>query len=77
MWSTQIEGDRITLDHAPVPALKWPAMTMAFKLADPALARGLKPGQSVSFSFDKQGEDYRITAIATTAAGRLGERSTR
>ena len=65
---TQIEGDRITLDHAPVPALKWPSMTMAFKLADPALAHGLKPGQSVSFSFDQQGEDYRITAIAPRVA---------
>jgi Cu(I)/Ag(I) efflux system membrane fusion protein len=65
---TQIEVDSITLDHAPVPALKWPAMTMAFKLADPALARGLKPGQPVSFAFDKQGEDYRITAIAPEAA---------
>ena len=65
---TQIEGGSITLDHAPVPALKWPAMTMAFKLADPALARGLKEGQSVSFSFDKQGDDYRITAIAPQAA---------
>ena len=41
---------------------------MAFKLADPALARGLKPGQSVSFSFDQQGDDYRITAIAPQAA---------
>jgi Cu/Ag efflux protein CusF len=46
-------------------------MTMAFKLADPALARGLKKGQAVDFAFDKQGEDYRITAIApqATASG--------
>ena len=65
---TQIEGGSITLDHAPVPALKWPAMTMAFKLADPTLARGLKEGQSVSFTFDKQGDDYRITAIAPQSA---------
>jgi len=65
---TQIEVDSITLDHAPVPALKWPAMTMAFKLADPTLARGLKEGQSVSFTFDKQGDDYRITAIAPQSA---------
>ncbi len=68
---TQIEADSITLDHAPVPALKWPAMSMPFTLADPALARGLKPGQSVGFSFDKQGDDYRITAIEpqTAASG--------
>ncbi len=64
----EIEGSRITLDHAPVPALRWPAMTMPFSLADPALARGLKKGEAVSFTFDKQGEDYRITAIAPQAA---------
>ncbi|MBN8492042.1 MAG: efflux RND transporter periplasmic adaptor subunit [Burkholderiales bacterium] len=61
---TQIEAGSITLDHAPVPELKWPAMSMPFLLADPALARGLKPGQTVSFSFDKQGDNYRVTAIA-------------
>ena len=60
----EIDASQVTLDHAAVPALKWPAMTMPFKLADPALARGLKKGQAVSFSFDKQGDDYRITAIA-------------
>jgi Cu(I)/Ag(I) efflux system membrane fusion protein len=60
----EIEADSLTLDHAPVPALKWPAMTMPFKLGDKALASGLKKGQSVEFSFDKHGEDYRITAIA-------------
>jgi Cu(I)/Ag(I) efflux system membrane fusion protein len=66
---TQVDAGSITLDHAPVPELKWPAMSMPFTLADPALARGLKPGQSVSFSFDKQGEDYRITAIEPAASG--------
>ena len=64
----EIEGNHITLDHAAVPALKWPAMTMPFKLADPALARGLKKGQPVSFAFDKQGDDYRVTSIAPQAA---------
>jgi Cu(I)/Ag(I) efflux system membrane fusion protein len=71
---TQIEAGSITLDHAPVPALKWPAMSMPFVLVDPALARGLKIGQTVSFSFDKQGEDYRITAIAPLAAASGAER---
>jgi membrane fusion protein, copper/silver efflux system len=66
---TQVEAGSITLDHAPVPELKWPAMSMPFTLADPALARGLKPGQSVSFSFDKHGEDYRVTAIEPASSG--------
>jgi Cu(I)/Ag(I) efflux system membrane fusion protein len=68
----KIEAGSITLDHAPVPALKWPAMSMPFTLADTKLARGLKPGQTVDFSFDKQGEDYRITAIEPVAAASGG-----
>ena len=64
----EIEAPQITLDHAAVPALNWPAMTMPFKLADPALARGLRKGQAVDFSFDKQGEEYRVTAIVPQAA---------
>ena len=64
----EVEGQRVTLDHAPVPALKWPAMTMPFTLAEPALARGLKKGQAVDFAFDKQGDDYRITAIEAQSA---------
>ena len=62
-----IEPDGLTLEHAAVPELKWPAMTMPFKLGDKALAAGLKKGQSVSFSFDKQGDDYRVTSIAPLA----------
>lgn len=49
----QIAPDRVTLSHAPVPALQWPAMTMPFRLADPALARGLKAGDRVSFAFEQ------------------------
>jgi Cu(I)/Ag(I) efflux system membrane fusion protein len=65
---TAIEPDSITLEHAAVAALKWPAMTMPFKITDAALARGLKKGQRVDFSFDKLGDDYRITAISPLAA---------
>lgn len=43
----------ITLSHEPVPAIGWPAMTMTFTLANPALARGLKPGDQVRFAFDQ------------------------
>jgi Cu(I)/Ag(I) efflux system membrane fusion protein len=51
----------LTLAHEAVPALKWPAMTMGFKLAA-RLAAGLVR-QQVRFTFSKQGEDYVITAI--------------
>jgi Cu(I)/Ag(I) efflux system membrane fusion protein len=41
----------ISISHAPVPSLKWPAMTMEFKAANPALLQALKPGAKVDFEF--------------------------
>ena len=42
-----------TLSHDPVPALGWPAMTMLFRVEDPALIRGFKVGDRVTFAFDR------------------------
>lgn len=49
----QISPTSVTLSHDPVPALQWPAMTMAFKLASPQLATGVKAGDRVSFAFEQ------------------------
>ena len=46
-----VNAQSVTLSHQPVPTLGWPAMTMTFRLGDPALARGIKPGDRVSFAF--------------------------
>lgn len=64
-----IEADSLTLDHEPVPALKWPAMTMPFMLADKKMAVGLKKSQVVDFSFVKRGDDYVITGLSAAASG--------
>jgi Cu(I)/Ag(I) efflux system periplasmic protein CusF len=57
-------GKSITLDHEPIPALNWPAMTMDLDLADPALAEGLQAGDAVVFELKRLGAtDYVITAI--------------
>lgn len=63
-----LEGGELTLRHEPVPALNWPAMTMGFKLEKPSLAKGLKPGQRLRFSFMQRGDDYLITAVEPLAA---------
>ncbi|XZG68786.1 copper-binding protein [Chitinibacteraceae bacterium HSL-7] len=52
-----------TLRHAPVPELKWPAMTMGFKLADVSLAKKLVVGKTVEFDFVKNEQGYVITAV--------------
>ncbi len=54
----------ITLQHEPIPALKWSAMTMPFPLATPELAKGLAAGQKVKFDLEVEGSKYRITAIS-------------
>ena len=55
----------VSLQHGPVPSLKWPAMTMEFKAAHAGLLQGLKPGQAVTFEFvERQPGEYLLTAIA-------------
>jgi Cu(I)/Ag(I) efflux system membrane fusion protein len=49
----QVSPASVTLSHQPVPAIGWPAMTMTFKLADPALAQGVKVGDRMAFAFDQ------------------------
>ena len=56
------KGGTVTLSHEPVPALKWPAMTMPFHIS-PELARGISVGQKVNFEFTAKGMDGTITKI--------------
>jgi len=51
-----LDRGSVTLSHQPVPALSWPAMTMTFRLTDPAIAHGFKPGDRVRFAFDQPSE---------------------
>jgi Cu(I)/Ag(I) efflux system membrane fusion protein len=64
----EVDGDTITLDHQAVPALKWPPMTMPFKLQRPGMAQGLKGEDPVRFSFRMQGDEAVVTAITRDGA---------
>jgi Cu/Ag efflux protein CusF len=41
----------VSLAHGPIASLKWPAMTMEFKVANEALLKTLKPGAKVAVEF--------------------------
>ena len=58
--------ESVTLSHAPVPAIGWPAMTMSFRLENPQLASGLKVGDQVTFAFEQQGSVQIVRRIAKT-----------
>jgi len=55
----------LSLNHDAIASLGWPAMTMEFKAANPALLKGLKPGMPVAFEFVERGAgEWVITSIA-------------
>lgn len=60
------EAGRVTLKHGPIPALNWPEMTMAFRLADPRAAHSLAVGDVVRFSLrpKPEGSDYVIESVS-------------
>ena len=64
----RIDATSVTLSHGPVPALQWPAMTMAFRLPDAALGKGFKVGQRVRFSFEQAKEGPTIRRMIRESA---------
>ena len=66
-----IEGDRVSLDHPEIPALKWPRMTMDFLLPAPAdRPRDLAAGEKVEIEFKTpDGDVPQITSIRRVAPG--------
>jgi Cu(I)/Ag(I) efflux system membrane fusion protein len=60
---TKIDGDKITLNHAPVPELSWPSMVMPFELEDAALTAVIEVGDEVEFTFAQHDTGPRIVSI--------------
>lgn len=62
--SVDAVAGRLVIAHDPIPALKWPAMVMDFRLVDKTMAGKVKAGDQVKFEL-KEGDQgvYLITAI--------------
>lgn len=57
------ETNAITLEHAPIPELSWPAMTMTFELAESVDTHNLAPNQTINFRFRETPEGYLIESV--------------
>ena len=57
------QAGTVTLAHGPIPTLKWPAMTMAFKVRDPRLFDKLVAGKKVDIELAQDGKNYAVTAV--------------
>jgi Cu(I)/Ag(I) efflux system membrane fusion protein len=56
----------VTLDHAPIETMRWPAMRMEFEVADKKMLDHLKPGSKVQFQFTDKGKGkYLITDLTS------------
>lgn len=53
----------VTIQHGPIAALNWPAMTMTFKASNPALLQGVSVGESVKFQLMQMGGAITLMAI--------------
>ncbi|RZI40084.1 efflux RND transporter periplasmic adaptor subunit, partial [Herbaspirillum sp. HC18] len=67
--SIDSKAGTVSIAHGPVASLKWPGMTMEFKVANESLLKGLKPGASVKFEFvERQQGEWVITAMQPAAS---------
>ena len=64
--STDPRQSKLTLQHDPVPAWSWPAMTMSFDVTDASMVEDLGAVQAVESVIEKYADGrHRITEIIT------------
>jgi Cu/Ag efflux protein CusF len=57
---------KVTLKHEEIPNLQMEAMTMAYPVKDPAMLKGLKPGDKVKFEAEEVNGQANVVEIKKT-----------
>ena len=57
------DAKKITIKHGPILNLDMPAMTMVFRVKDPAMLDNVNPGDKVKFQVEKLGGAFTVTGI--------------
>lgn len=62
---TQVDAaaGTITINHEPIAAISWPAMTMQFTAENPAILQGIAVGDHVSFELKSATETSTVTMV--------------
>jgi Cu(I)/Ag(I) efflux system membrane fusion protein len=58
-----VGASALMLSHEPIPALKWPAMTMEFATPSPGAFAHIRPGQRVTFTFHQAQGAYVLDSV--------------
>jgi Cu(I)/Ag(I) efflux system protein CusF len=56
-------ANKVTLDHAAIPGLDMPAMTMVYKVQDSKMLKSVKSGDKVNFNINKINGQLTVTKI--------------
>ena len=59
------EAGKVTIKHGPLTSLDMPAMTMVFRVKDPAMLDQIKAGDKINFAADKVDGAYTVMRIET------------
>jgi Cu(I)/Ag(I) efflux system membrane fusion protein len=65
-----ISASAVTLTHGPFKTLSMPGMTMEFPLANPALAKGVKPGDRVRVGVRETDDGLQVEKLDRKAAAK-------
>jgi len=62
---TQVDAaaGTITINHGPIEAVSWPAMSMQFTAENPAILQGISVGDNVSFELKSATETSVVTSV--------------
>ncbi len=53
----------ITINHEPIAAISWPAMTMQFTAENPSILQGIAVGDHVAFELKSTSETSTVTVV--------------
>jgi Cu/Ag efflux protein CusF len=62
--AVDVASRKVTLDHGPIPAIKWPSMKMEFATAPTVDLSKLKTGDKVRFTLSGFGSTYTVQSIS-------------
>lgn len=57
------DAGKITIEHRPIWNLYMEAMTMIFKVRDPAMLTGVTPGDRIRFKVERTDDGFVVTRI--------------
>lgn len=57
------DAGKLTIKHGPIPSMDMPAMTMVYRVKDPAMLDQVKAGDKIRFDAEKVGGAFTVTRI--------------